>query len=186
MNKIAFLVLFFLFMIPVVGGAGEKAFNDELNAKVTQLTVLLSDSYAEEYLPARGVKMLRKGIGNTTVAVVVFSLVGFGKGNNGFQYLAVFNGSEEKTEDDTSGISLLDYMMVGGIGIRSIEFDQIKINKIENGILITIPAKEYGTNDASCCPSIKTIAQFKLKTTPLLGSHRLEEIKKQVKKLNIK
>jgi hypothetical protein len=129
MNKIVIIALFFLLMIPVAGHAGENNFNEELNKKVTQLIALLSDSYAYEYQPARGIKMLRKGIGETTAVAVVFSLVGFGGGNNGFQYLAVFDGMEENIEGRGHEISLFDFMMIGGTGIRSIKSDQINIKK---------------------------------------------------------
>jgi hypothetical protein len=176
MNKrLIVALLFFLSIVPALVDAGEKEFRNELDAKVTQLTELLKDSYAEEHLPARGIRLLKKTVGDTTVAVVVFTLEGFGRGNNYFQYLAVFNGSVEESEDGPLGISLLDYTMVGGKGIRGIEFDQIKVEKMKNEILITIPAMEYSPNDPMCCPNIKSVARFKLKVIPLLGS-RIEEI----------
>lgn len=182
MNKRLIIpLIFFLSIVPVLVDACDKEFRKELDAKVTQLTKLIKDSYAEEHLPARGIQMLKKGVGDTTVAVVVFTLEGFGKGNNYFQYMAVFNGSMEKSEDGPLDISLIDYMMVGGKGIRGIEFDQIKIKKMKNEILITIPAMEYSTNDPMCCPSIKSVARFKLKVIPLVGN-RIEEIGNQTGK----
>lgn len=192
MNKIVIIALFLLLIIPVAGHAGEKNFNEELNNKVTQLIALLSDSFAEEYRPARGIKMLNKGIGETTAVAVVFSLVSFGGGHNGYQYLALFqysppyhyreffNGVEKDFEIGPE-IRLLDFMMIGGTGIRGIEFDQINIKKINKGLLITIPAKEYSSKDPMCCPSIKSVAQFKITTAPSVGS-RLEEINAAKKK----
>lgn len=181
MNKIAFVVFFFLLSTPVMADTNDKALKDEINAKVTQLSYLLKDSYAEEYLAARGIQLLKNGIGSATVAAAVFTIESFGKGNNYYQYLAVFLSIDEESEGYPPRFSLLDFMMVGGKGIRGIEFDQIKIKKTKNGILITIPAMEYGPNDPMCCPSIESIAQFKLNANQLVGS-RLEEIKKQAKK----
>lgn len=181
MNKIAIVMFFILLLSPVLVDANDKALKDEINAKVTQLTLLLKDSYAEEYLSAREIQMLKNGIGNATVAATVFTIEGFGKGNNYFQYLAVFVDLGE----DSPEFSLLDFMMVGGKGIRSIEFNQIKIKKTKNGLLIEIPAMEYGPDDAFCCPSIEAVAQFKINTVPLVGS-RLEEIKKARKNYNPK
>jgi hypothetical protein len=193
MKKIAIIAFFFLFLIiPVAGLAGENNFEKELNNKVTQLIALLSDSFAEEYRPARGIKTLEKGIGETTAVAVVFSLGGFGGGNNGFQYLAVFSYSPPRhyqgffngvKKDFEVGpeLKLLDFMMIGGSGIRGIEFNQINIKKTKKGLLITIPAEEYSSKDPMCCPSIKSVAQFKITTVPLVMS-RLEEINVAKKK----
>jgi hypothetical protein len=180
MNKVTILVFVFLFIIPNMGRANNSTFNEELDNKITQLAALLSDSYAYEHRPARGVQILKKGIGDTTAAVAVFTLEGFGRGNNYFQYLAIFNGSERESDWDSLEISLLDFMVVGGKGVRSIEFDKINVQKTRDGILITIPSMEYGPGDGMCCPSIRSLVQFRIKTIPLIGS-RLEEIKKKSK-----
>ena len=174
MKKITLTVFFILLLFPFQASANEKALKDDINAKVTQLASLLRDSYAQEYPEFRGIQILKNDNEDLIVATAVFTIEGFAGGNNYTQFLAVFSKLSGESEGHPKRLSLVDFMAVGGKGERIIEFKQIKINKMKNEILITVPTLEYGPNDAMCCPSIKSKAQFTIE--PYEGN-RLKEIK---------
>ena len=168
------LLLTILLLLPNLALANDKAIRDEINAKVSQVVELLRDSYAQEYEKARGVQILKAAKDDTVVAVAIFTIEGFAQGNNYSQFMAVFANLSEAPEVPSTRLSLLDVMEVGRKGIRSIESNKIIIEKSKGGLLITLPALEYGPNDAMCCPSIKSKVRFAI--VPAVGG-RLKEIK---------
>lgn len=179
MKKITLAVFLFLLSFPVLAFANEKALKDDINTKVTQLAAMLGDSYSHEYPDYRGIQILRNKIEDTVVAVAVFTVEGFGGGNNYTQYMAVFAALSVESEGHPKKVSLLDVMAVGGKGVRGIEFKDIRIKQSKGDIAITVPTAEYGPEDAMCCPSIKSEAQFMIQ--PYVGS-RLKEITKKTKR----
>ncbi|TAL22475.1 MAG: hypothetical protein EPN94_11090 [Nitrospirae bacterium] len=179
MKNIILTVFLFLLLFPIRAFANEKTPNDEINAKVTQLAAMMGDSYSHEYPDYRGIQILRNKKEDTIVAVAVFTIEGLGGGNNYTQYMAVFSALSEASEGHPKRMSLLDVMAVGGKGVRGIEFKNIRIEQLKGDIIITVPTAEYGPQDAMCCPSIKSEAQFIIH--PYVGG-RLKKITKRTKK----
>jgi hypothetical protein len=95
---------------------------------------------AEEYQEAR--KVLRGDVNGDkkTDLVVLYSLEGFGGGNNYIQYLAIFLGNGKTFRYATNE-------PVGGKLRRDIDLKSI------TGSTINLNTKEYRKNDAACCPS---------------------------------
>jgi hypothetical protein len=79
--------------------------------------------------------------------VVLYTLEGFGGGNNYAQYLAVFL-SNGKTYRHAA------YTVVGGKLNRSVELRSVV------GSTINLNTKEYRRNDPACCPSRARTARF--------------------------
>lgn len=172
-------VLLLLLLFPILAVANETALKEEINAKVTQLAALMGDSYSQEYKEYRGIQILHNDKENMGVAAVVFTIEGLGGGNNYTQFMAVFATLSEESEGHPKRMNLLDVMAVGGKGIRSIEFKEIRMKESKRNIIITVPSSEYGPKDAMCCPSIKSEAQFIIE--PTVGG-RLKEIAKKPKR----
>lgn len=134
------------------------------------LVAILTDSVSTEFTDAR---QIHYPAGKTGVALVLFTIEGFGGGNNSTYYLAVFEPSwkddAENTPETIDKYRLVGYLPVGGNGWREVDFADVVFEKDQ----ITIKTKEYASNDAMCCPSKPGTATFKLE------SNRLTEIKPQ-------
>jgi len=179
MNKMTLTVCLFLLLFPILAIADEKALKEEINTRVTQLAAMMGDSYSQEYPDYRGIQILRNDKEDRLVAVAVFTIEGLGGGNNYTQFLAVFAAMSGDTEGHPKRMSLLDVMAVGGKGLRGIEFKNIRMKQSKRNITITVSTAEYDPNDAMCCPSIKSEAQFII--YPYVGG-RLKEITMKTKK----
>ena len=179
MNKMIFTCSLILLLFPIPAIANEKVLEDQINTRVTQLGAMMGDSNSQEYPEARGIQILRNDKEDMLVAVAVFTIEGLGGGNNYTQFMAVFAALSEETEAHPKRMSLLDVMAVGGKGLRGIDFRHIGIEQSKRNIVITVPTAEYGPNDAMCCPSIKSEAQFII--YPHVGG-RLKEITMKNKK----
>jgi len=172
MKKIA-TTIFLLFLSPLLAIADDNALKSEVNSKVTQLTSMIGDPYSQEYTSARGIQiMIRDNKDNLAVAVAVFTIESFGLGNNYTQFMAVFANLSKESEGHPQKLSLLDFMAVGGKGIRSLDFKNIRLKQSQRDIIIAVPTSEYGPEDAMCCPSIKSEAQFIIR--PRVGGRLLE------------
>lgn len=135
----------------------------ELNQRVSQIVDLLKDSYASEYPKARHIRIHNLS-GDSKLAVVIFTIESFCLGNNWNQFMAVFYTLCETSEGHPQRFSLLDVMGVGGKGWRAVEGDKIDIayDNRSNIATITLKTKEYGSEDAMCCPSIESKVIFKI------------------------
>ena len=113
---------------------------------------------AEEYPEAR--KILRGDVNRDkrTDLVVLYSLEGFGGGNNYTQYLAVFLGVGKTFRNAADE-------PVGGKWRRDVELESIA------GMTINLETKEYRKNDAACCPSKSS------KTRYIFRNGKLREMK---------
>ena len=175
MQKSFLNALFLLLLLPTLAGANDKAIRDEVGAKVSQLVALLQDSYAQEFQKARGIKILKTGKDNAVIAVAIFTVEGFRGGNNFTQYMAVFADLSEESQGRPKRLSLLDFMEVGGRGMRYVDFNDIRMKKSKDEILITLSTLEYGPDDGKD-PSIESKARFII--APYNGG-RLKEIVKE-------
>jgi hypothetical protein len=178
MKNITLAILIFL-LLPNLVHANDNAFREEINTKLTQLSVMMGDSYSHEYPEYRYIQIFKYDKEHILAAVAIFTIEGLAAGNNYTQFMAVFASVSKESEGRPRRMSLIDVMAVGGKGLRGIEFDNIKIKHSNRNIFITVPVKEYGQEDAMCCPSIKSEAQFIFQ--PDVGS-RLKEITKKKKK----
>jgi hypothetical protein len=156
-----FATIVIFFSIPLKLSAAERDYTKEVNGKVSQLVELLNDSYSYEI--NRGIKIKQIGNGNQTVAVAIFSIEGFEKGNATLQYMAVFSTLGHDSVGRSEKISLIDLIKVGGRGYRYLESDKINIERKNDEIFITVPDTEYDPGkDGMCCPSIKSKVKFKI------------------------
>jgi hypothetical protein len=89
-----------------------------LLAQVDRLVELLRDSSAVGYPNATMVQSV-KGPYGSTLMLAVFTIEGFGGGNNFTQYLAIFSPNED--DKGSKYFSLLDVMPIGVKGSRAIE-----------------------------------------------------------------
>ena len=167
---VALLVLF-----PILSYADDRALKDEVGAKVTELAAMMGDSHSVSSPEYRGIRIATDREGGA-VAVAIFTIEGFGGGNNYIQYMAVFASLDAEAAGRPPRMSLLDVMAVGGKGIRAVESGNIKIRRSKNDVVVTVPTKNYAPSDAMCCPSIKSEAQFTIQ--PYAGG-RLKEITKK-------
>ena len=110
----------------------------------------------EEYSEARKVIAADLNQDDEMDAVVLYTLEGFGGGNNYLQYLAVFLGSE------SGKLSYFKHILVGGKNSRSVKMVSADKGKI---LLETL---EYLPTDGSCCPSKKGKSQITLKGNILI------------------
>ncbi len=143
-----------------------------LTAQVQRLVDLLRDSYATGYPEATLVQMVSPSKGRR-LALTVFTIEGFGGGNNHQQFFAVFEHELDKVEK-REYFTLIDVMPIGGKGTRAIMELKAKTltSKNTREVQFLIPALEVGPDDAPNFPSRKA-------TIKLVLGDRLTEIRSQ-------
>jgi hypothetical protein len=140
--------------------------------QVERLTELLRDPYAVGYPKATLFKMVSPQKGEQ-LALTVFTVEGFGGGNNHTQYFAMF--SYETDEDGKRPhYTLMDVIPIGGKGWRGVTSLAAKLvrDPKTHTAEITIPALEVGPDDAPNFPSKRTTIKL------LLKNGRLAEVGK--------
>lgn len=146
----------------VAAASGTTNVPKPLLTQVQRLTELLRDSYAVWYPEATMVQSVKIREGEA-LSLVVFTVEGFGGGNNHTQYLAAFT-----PETDVKGkqhFSLIDVMPVAGKGWRGVMNLNAKVsrNPKSNETLITFGALEVAGDDPPNFPSKKVMINFLLK-----------------------
>lgn len=141
-----------------------------LLVQVQRLSELLRDGYAVWYPDATITRLVKEREGSE-LALVVFTVEGFGGGNNHTQYFAIFI-----PEIDAKGkrhFSLLDFMPIAGKGWRSVTNLNAKVtwNPKRDETLISFDGLEVTDDDALNFPSKKVTINL------LLKGGRLEEQK---------
>ena len=160
--RLLVLLLFFVSSgIGAVAPASIKA-PKPLLAQVQHLTELLRDSYAVWYTDATMVQFIKLRE-DQELALVVFTVEGFGGGNSHTQYLAAF--SPETNRNGKQHFSLVDVMPIAGKGWRSISNLNAKVtrNHKSNVALIAIDALEVTGDDSPNFPSKKITINLLLK-----------------------
>ena len=134
-----------------------------LAIQVQRLVGLLSDGYAVGYPQATNFQTVRTTKKNE-ITLVVFTVEGYGGGNNFSQYFAAF--SPETTENGKQYFTLIDVIPIGGGGWRSIEKLNAKTttDSKSDETTITIDALENTDNDALNFPSKKITINLTLKS----------------------
>jgi hypothetical protein len=133
-----------------------------LLAQVQRLTELLRDSYAVWYPDATMVQFVKSREGDQ-LALVVFTIEGFGGGNNHTQYFAAF--SPETDKKGKQHFSLIDVMPIAGKGSRGIMNLNAKVTRTpeRKETLIAFDALEVAGDDAPNFPSKKVTINLLLK-----------------------
>ncbi|MDR6957841.1 hypothetical protein J2W43_001822 [Pseudomonas brassicacearum] len=163
-----------LFLTSTLSHAAEPApIPKVLEQQIEHLVALVKDSYATGYPEATLTQTLDTGE-DSQVTLAVFTVEGFGMGNNYSQYLAAF--TPEESEDGTSHYSLLDVFRIGGDSWRAIDKLDAKLVSDPAGerILIDIPVMENTDDDAPNFPSKAAVIHLSLEGS---NSLRLVEIK---------
>lgn len=142
-----------------------------LNEQIVHLTELLKDHQAQSY-PQATMSVRAKNAQGEDFVLAVFTIEGFGGGNNFTQYLAAF--SPEKADNGKLRLTLLDVISIGGRGGRTINQLKPAITFNKTATHIALPALEVTENDAPNFPSKKIMIQFILKNGRLLelAEHR--------------
>jgi hypothetical protein len=133
-----------------------------LTIQIQRLVDLLSDGYAVGY-PKATIFQTVKTKKNNEITLAVFTVEGFGGGNNFSQYFAVF--SPETTENGKQQFMLIDVIPIGGGGWRSIEKLNAKTtaDPKTDEVTIAIDALENTGDDAPNFPSKKITINLMLK-----------------------
>ncbi|MBC9251243.1 hypothetical protein A9179_13240 [Pseudomonas alcaligenes] len=144
-----------------------------LQEQVGHLVALLKDSYATGYPEATMTQTLDTGE-ESQVTLAVFTVEGFGMGNNYSQYLAAF--TPEANEEGVEHYSLLDVVPIGGDSWRAIEKLEAKLVSDPAGeqTLIDIPVMENTDDDAPNFPSRAGVIHLSLEGSRAI---RLVEVK---------
>ncbi len=142
-----------------------------LTVQIQKLGELLSDGYAVGYSEATFFQDINLKDRNKLI-LTVFTMEGFGGGNNHGQYLAIFE--ENLNENNVPYYTYLDHISIGGKGWRGVEGLNAKFteNKNTGDLNISFGALEVGENDAPNFPSKKVIVKV------LYSKGKLTEISK--------
>lgn len=132
-----------------------------LLGQVQRLSELLRDSHAVLYADATSVQIVKLREDNQ-LALVVFTLEGFGGGNNHTQFLAAFR------VEDMAYFRLLDVIPIGGKGWRAVNDLKAKVTPVKGAQVsqdasIFIDALENSTGDSTNSPSKKVTVHLLLK-----------------------
>jgi hypothetical protein len=149
-------------LVAVPSIAAEADLPQPLVAQIERTVQLLRDSYATEYPDARMVQRTR-GQNDEPVTLVVFTIEGFGGGNNHAQYLAAFEAETDR--EGEPHYRLLDVIPIGGKGWRAVEALNARTTHDPRSqeTVFTLDVMENGPDDAMNSPSIKAVVLVKLK-----------------------
>jgi hypothetical protein len=158
------LLLFSAYALANDSAAQDKA--------IAALIDQLRDADASEYRDAR--KLFPIKLKHQDMVAVLFTLEGFGGGNNYGYYLSLFKPAIKYDKNDTplaiTKYQLLAFAKVGGQAWRGVEFDSLKVE----GDLIALQVKDYQRNEKGhlievlCCPSVAATAYYKLEQAGLI------------------
>jgi hypothetical protein len=139
-----------------------KTIPKPLLEQVQRLTELLRDSCAVWYPDATMVQFAKVREGEELV-LTVFTIEGFGGGNNHAQFFAVF--TVETSDKGKQHFSLLDVMPIAGKGWRSVRNLNAKVTKNPESkeIFIAFEGLEVAVGDAMNFPTKKITINLLLK-----------------------
>jgi hypothetical protein len=136
--------------------------------QIERLVQLLKDSHAEGYPPGTMAQAINLKH-DRQIVLAVFTVEGFGGGNNHTQFLAAF-----ETDSDSAQpyYSLVDVIPVGGKGWCGIEHLNARATEPEKSgqLSIDIDAMDVGPEDAPNFPTIKSVVHLTLNRSRLVES----------------
>lgn len=140
--------------------AGPPIAQKPLLAQVERLTELLRDSHAVGS-PQATMAQAFDLRAERQLVLVVFTVEGFGGGNNHSQYLAVF---ETDVDAKPPHYGLIDVIHIAGKGWRNIEKLNARVSPPPKGgeISIDIDALDVGLEDPPNFPSKKSVIRIAL------------------------
>jgi hypothetical protein len=150
--KLRLLPLSLLLAASLTLAADPEPVPKALEEQVGRLVELLRDSYATGYPEATMTQTLDTGE-ESQVTLAVFTVEGFGMGNNYAQFLAAF--TPEANEEGVPHYSLIDVVRIGGDSWRSIEKLDARLVSDPAGdkTLIDIPVMENTDDDSPNFPT---------------------------------
>ena len=172
MHKKTVAILFCLLSVTVIAAPAPAKAPKALTDQVQRLTELLKDSYAVGSPDSIMVQMVKQGEGDN-LALVIFTIEGFGGGNNHTQYLAAFNLNRDDA-GKRPHFTLIDVIPIAGKGWRGIQTlnAKVSVNSTRSEKTISLQALEVTDRDAPNFPSMKVTINI------LLNDGRLSELKK--------
>ena len=134
-----------------------------LMAQTERLGELLRDPWAS--VPPKSVRA--QLVPEYNLALVVFSVTGWGGGNNFTDHLAVFH--TVPADNGQIRYMLADTLEIGGKGLRSVDtlHASVQTGKDSDSLLIYVPAKANQPGDASNFPSKPVTLTFRLQNQRL-------------------
>jgi hypothetical protein len=159
-----FLVALFLVTASALVSAGTVPIKapKQLLAQVQRLSELLRDSYAVLYPNATLVQLAKRTDGEE-LALVIFTIEGWGGGNMHTQYIAAF--ASDTNEKGQKHYMFIDAIPIGGKGWRGITSLDARIPQAPKGseASIAFDAMEVSGDDAPNFPSKKVRINLLLK-----------------------
>jgi hypothetical protein len=138
--------------------------------QIERLTELLRDRYAAAYPEATMVQWVRgrEGREGEELVLTVFTLEGFGGGNNHTQYFAAF--TPDMDEKGKPHFALIDVMPIAGKGWREVRSLNAKVsrNAKSNETLISFEAFEVVDDEPPNFPSKRVFITLLLKAGRLI------------------
>jgi hypothetical protein len=130
--------------------------------QIEHLSELLRDPYASWYQEATMIQQVAVP-GGSPLALAVFTVEGFGGGNNHSQYFAVF--SPEEGMDGTVHYTLLDVLPIAGKGWRGVWELNARVSRAHDAYAtdIHLDALAVGEDDAPNFPSVPVTLHLRLK-----------------------
>ena len=135
-----------------------KAAPKALTTQIQKLGDLISDGYAVRFDGATYFQDIKLKDRNKLV-LTVFTMEGFGGGNNHGQFLALFE--ENLNENNVPYYTYSDHISIGGKGWRGVDGLNAKVveNKKTNELTFSFDALEVGEDDAPNFPSKKVVVK---------------------------
>ena len=140
-----------------------------LAGQIERVVELLRDPYAVEYPDARMTQSTRVQ-NDGSITLVVFTIEGFGGGNNHTQYLAAFEPATGK--EHQVHYRLLDVIPIGGKGWRAVQELKARttLDPRSRETVFTLDVLNNGPDDAMNSPGAKAVV------TVVLKGERLSEV----------
>lgn len=161
-----------LFNTPTLAAPSSQAIRQHALAQVKLLTELLRDDHAVGYPEATKIQTVHFKQGDSLV-LAVFTIEGFGGGNNHTQYLAAFEVYANKNPT-APHLKLIDVIPVAGKAWRAVHELQAKVSrKPQDGLTtIKLDAMENTEGDSTNAPSKPATLHFLIKQGQLFEIQR--------------
>jgi hypothetical protein len=156
------LLVYSIFFVESAFAALNKKELAEINKRVNALVILLSDNSTDEYPEARNIAALDLDNDGHKFVATLFTIEGHHGGNGHVQYLAIFVNIYDGISKRQKRLTLLDFVPVGSKGWRSICCIS-SIRLVQDEVELNLNTKEYGPHDGACCPSVESLAVYRVK-----------------------
>ena len=152
---------YFIFPLVAIGLVGAPTtMRQGVNAELGKLVDLLGDGIACEYPSFRAVKFGKLFQQGEDGVVALFSIEGFGGGNNNSEYLAIFEAVPRggPARKKSKKYRLVAVTQIGGRWWRTFDNQSVVLGPSR----VQISGKNWQPEDPGCCPSQAFTATFKI------------------------